>query len=437
MTEFSTDAARALAGPAWLVERRVSAAEAFAAAAAPDVADEEWRYSAIREFNLSDFAPSLNTCDSPTLDLEIDEIDAAAVVHTLNGRVVSVDVAGDLADADAFVGPLAAADAGSVLLGAVSADASDYFTVLNDAFAAEPLLIRVPSGVVVERPIVVTHHVTGERVAAFPRLVVEVGANAEAEVLDYHTSDSGPLLVCPVVELDVAAYGRLGYLNVQQLGSGTWQFSSQLSRTGRDASLTASTAAFGGGYARTRSDVRLVGRGANCDLLALYFGDGRQGLDFRTYQDHVAADTTSNLLYKGVVSDESRSIYTGLIRVRPDARGTNAFQTNRNLKLSDDAWVESVPNLEIENNDVRCSHASAVGPVDAEQQFYLESRGVPTGEAERLIVAGFLDEVLESLPVTAMRESLKSAVDAKLQRQAQQNRQAQLSHRAEAGGGSS
>ncbi|MDE0065373.1 MAG: Fe-S cluster assembly protein SufD [Acidimicrobiaceae bacterium] len=422
MTDFSTDAARSLAGPAWLVDRRVGAAETFAASAPPDVADEEWRYSAIREFDLSDFVLSSTTCDAPTLEFAID---SAAVVHTVNGRVASVEMADDLVDAGVYVGPLAGVDAGSALLGAVSVEASDYFTVLNDAFAAEPILIRVPSGVVVQRPIVVTHHVSGGRVAAFPRLVVDVGTNAQAEVLDYHTSDSGPLLVCPVTELDVAAAGRLGYLNVQQLGSGTWQFSSQLARAGRDATLTASTAAFGGGYARTRSDVRLAGRGANCDLSALYFGDGRQGLDFRTYQDHVAADTTSNLLYKGVVSDESRSIYTGLIRVRPDARGTNAFQTNRNLKLGENAWVESVPNLEIENNDVRCSHASAVGPVDAEQQFYLESRGVPTGEAERLIVAGFLDEVLESLPVTAMRQQLRSAVDAKLDRQAQLSHQTQ------------
>ena len=416
MTEFSTDAARALAGPAWLVDRRVCAAQAFASAVPPDVADEEWRYSAIREFDLADFVPSLETCDAPALEFEID---SAAVVRTVNGRVVAVDVADELVAAGVYVGPLAGVDKGSALLGAVSLEASDYFTVLNDAFAADPVLIRVPSGVVLKRPIVVTHHVAGERVAAFPRLVVDIGVNAQAEVLDHHTSDSGPLLVCPVTELDVSAAGRLGYLNVQQLGSGTWQFSSQLSRAGRDASLTASTAAFGGDYARTRSDVRLVGRGANCDLLALYFGDGRQGLDFRTYQDHVAADTTSNLLYKGVVSDESRSIYTGLIRVRPDARGTNAFQTNRNLKLGGNAWVESVPNLEIENNDVRCSHASAVGPVDAEQQFYLESRGVPTAEAERLIVAGFLDEVLESLPVTAMRKTLRSAIDAKLSLQVQ------------------
>src|SRR3954462_11282458 len=120
-------------------------------------------------------------------------------------------------------------------------------------------------------------------------------------------------------------------------------------------------------------------------------------LDFRTFQDHRAPDTTSNLLFKGAVGGHSRSVYTGLIRVRKSARGTNAFQTNRNLKLSDHAWAESVPNLEIENNDVRCSHASTVGPVDEDQRFYLESRGVPTAVAERLIVAGFFDEVLERL----------------------------------------
>ncbi|NDH96314.1 MAG: SufD family Fe-S cluster assembly protein [Actinobacteria bacterium] len=224
-------------------------------------------------------------------------------------------------------------------------------------------------------------------------------------------------LVCPVVELDVEAAGRLGYLKVQEQGAKTWQFGSVLARAERDATISAATAAFGGAYARTRADTRLVGRGAHGDLAAVYFGESEQTLDFRTYQDHVAPDTTSNLLYKGVVAGKSRSVYTGLIRVRPDARGTNAFQTNRNLKLSDDAWAESVPNLEIENNDVKCSHASTVSPVDEDQRFYLESRGVPTAEAERLIVAGFLGEVLAGVPVQAAVPALKSAIAEKLARQ--------------------
>jgi len=129
--------------------------------------------------------------------------------------------------------------------------------------------------------------------------------------------------------------------------------------------------ALGGDYSRARTEVALIGRGGSADQVAVYFGEGRQMHDVRTIQDHVAPRTTSNLLFKGAVEGHATSVYTGLIRVRKEARGTNAFQTNRNLKLSEGAWAESVPNLEIETNDVRCSHASAVGPIDEEQRFYL------------------------------------------------------------------
>ena len=197
---------------------------------------------------------------------------------------------------------------------------------------------------------------------------------------------------------------------------GTWQLASQLSRVERDATLVAAQAALGGDYARTRADCRLVGRGATGNLLAIYFGEGDQTLDFRTFQDHAAPDTSSNLLFKGAVGGHSRSVYTGLIRVRPEGRGTNAFQTNRTIKLSEHAWAESVPNLEIENNDVHCSHASAVGPIDEEQRFYLESRGVPPEVAERLIVAGFFDEVLDQLPVPEVVAPLRARIAERLER---------------------
>ena len=309
----------------------------------------------------------------PRLDVE-----PAALIRCVNGRVMFVEVDEGLVDQGVHIGPLAEDENGEARLGSVADDASDYFTLLNDAFMDRPLLIDIPRGVVVDRPIVVTHHAAGAGGAAFPRLVVRVAENAQADVMDLHTSEADDdILVCPVVELDVEAAGRLGYLKVQEQGAKTWQFGSVLARAERDATISAATAAFGGAYARTRADTRLVGRGAHGDLAAVYFGESEQTLDFRTYQDHVAPDTTSNLLYKGVVAGESRSVYTGLIRVRPDARGTNAFQTNRNLKLSDDAWAESVPNLEIENNDVKCSHASTVSPVDEDQRFYLESRSVP------------------------------------------------------------
>ena len=177
--------------------------------------------------------------------------------------------------------------------------------------------------------------------------------------------------------------------------------------------------ALGGDYARLRSDSRLVGKGASSELLAVYFAEGDQMHDFRTLQDHAAPNTTSELLFKGAVEDRARGVYSGLIRVEKEAQKTNAFQTNRNLVLSEGAHADSVPNLEIEANDVRCSHASAVGPVDEDQRYYLESRGVPPDAAERLIVLGFFDDVLERVPLPALHATLQRAVTAKLDRRAE------------------
>jgi Fe-S cluster assembly protein SufD len=293
----------------------------------------------------------------------------------------------------------------------------DVFAVMNEAFASAPIHVRIARGAVVRDPIVVAHWSDETGLATFPRLVVEAGEDSQASVVDYHASaDDAQLLSVPIVELSVARAARLGYVGPQNLGLRTWQIASQLSDVDADATLTSAAAGFGGDYARVRTDCRLSGRGATGNLLAVYFGERDQTLDFRTFQDHSAPDTTSNLLFKGAVGGRSRSVYTGLIRVRKNARGTNAFQTNRNIKLSDDAWAESVPNLEIENNDVKCSHASAVGPVDEDQRFYLESRGVPTAVAERLVVTGFFDEVLAQLPVPAAAVALRALVGGKLDR---------------------
>jgi Fe-S cluster assembly protein SufD len=276
--------------------------------------------------------------------------------------------------------------------------------------------VRVPAGVAVDAPVVVAHVTEGEGLATFPRLVVDAGDDSEVSVLEIQVSGPDPSLVVPVTEIAVGRAARVGHLTVQQLGLASWQLGLQVASVDADASLRSTTVGFGGDYARLRTDCRMVGRGATGELDAVYFGEGDQTLDFRTFQDHVAPDCTSNLLFKGAVGGRSRSVYTGMIRVGKEARGTNAFQTNRNVKLSDGAWAESVPNLVIENNDVRCSHASAVGPIDEEQRFYLESRGVPTDEAERLIVSGFFDEVLGRAPVASVVPLLRSTVAAKFER---------------------
>ena len=180
--------------------------------------------------------------------------------------------------------------------------------------------------------------------------------------------------------------------------------------------LRSSAVALGGDYARLRSEALLQGENAESNQLAVYFGDGTQMLDFRTLQDHDAPRTRSDLLFKGAVEDDARSVYSGLVRLRPAAQKANAFQTNRNLVLTEGAGAESIPNLEIEANDVRCSHASTVGPIDDDQRYYLESRGVRPEEAERLIVLGFFDDVFTRLPVGALTRSLRRSVVDKLER---------------------
>jgi Fe-S cluster assembly protein SufD len=413
-TAYTADAARALDGPDWLRARRVAAAERVAAQGMPSTDEEVWRYSRIDELDLDMFppapVPSAGHGETTAVATAIfDAVGSLSRAVTLDGYAANgFDVASSGA---AFLG---AADEAS--LGLVAGEGPDAFAMLNDAFAPSPLLIRVPPHTVVDAPIIIVHEASADGSASFPRLVVDAAEDAEVTVVEIFISGDGPGLVVPVTEISVGRAARVTYVGLQELGLATWQVGSLLARVDADATFRSVAAGFGGDYARLRTDCRLEGRGAHGDLDAVYFGEGRQMLDFRTFQDHIAPDTTSNLLFKGAVGGSSRSVYTGLIRVGKDARGTNAFQTNRNIKLSEHAWAESVPNLMIENNDVRCSHASTVGPVAEEEQFYLESRGVPSDVAERLIVTGFFDEVLLHVPVEALLPRLRATIAAKFER---------------------
>jgi Fe-S cluster assembly protein SufD len=422
LSTFSADPDQlaTLPGPAWLSARRAAAADAVGDPELPSTDEEVWRYSRVDELDLDDFAPVLAAPDpglpaAVTAVLEsLGERSGTAVIR--NGHLVHAELAEDLAAKGVRLGAAGDHPDGATLLGALTAGSTDVFIALNDVFAPQPVALDVPAGVVVPHPVIVIDWVDAEGGAAFSRLVVRLGADAEARVIDWHGSDDVVALVVPVVELDVSPAARLHYVNVQDRGPRVWQIAAQLSRGEAASTVTAAQVGLGGDYARTRAECALVGRGATGRLRAVYFGEGTQMLDFRTFQDHVAPDCTSDLLFKGAVGDTSRSVYTGLIRVRKTARGTNAFQTNRNIKLSDGAWAESVPNLEIENNDVRCSHASTVGPVDEDQRFYLESRGVPTEVAERLIVSGFFDEVLDQLRLPELIAVVQQRIDERLDR---------------------
>ncbi len=335
----------------------------------------------------------------------------AALLVARNGTIASAELSPGLAGSGVAIGGVA--EGGDDPVGSV-AQAGDALVDLGTAFSKEPAVIEIPARAEVDEPLVVLNWVDAEGGAVFPRTVVRVGEGGRASVVEVVASTDAASLVVPVLELDVADNAALSYLALQEQGPRTWSIAYQASKVGCDAELQSLTVALGGDYARVRTDSRLAGRGGSTSLLAAYFGTGQQMHDFRTLQDHDAPKTTSDLLFKGAVKDVARSVYSGLIRVRKGAVGSDAFQTNRNLVLSEGAHADSVPNLDIEENDVRCSHASAVGPIDEDQRYYLETRGVPAEAAERLVVLGFFDELLDRASFPGLSRHVRAEIATRL-----------------------
>ncbi len=348
----------------------------LAAIELPTADEEIWRYSRIGELDLAAYRP-------------------VAVTPDMTGPLEFVEVGGDPVDLFPDHVP-------------------DVFAALN-LRVADQVRIVVPAGRVVEGSIVITHTIPADGSLVSPRLVVEAGENSEVTIVERFVSAAdGAALVLPVLQMAVGQAARVNYLAVNELSEQAWSLANQQAVGQRDSQTLLATVALGGDYARVHTDARCSGRGASTRQVALYFAGGNQMHDFRTTQDHDAPNTNSDLLFKGAVQDHAASVYTGLIKIREHANGTAAFQTNRNLTLSDGAWAESVPNLDIRTNDVKCSHASTVGPIDEDQRFYLESRGVQPEIAERLVVLGFFDEVLSQLPAHDLAAELRARVAAKL-----------------------
>ncbi|HEX3541400.1 MAG TPA: Fe-S cluster assembly protein SufD [Acidimicrobiales bacterium] len=373
--------------------------ERFGASSLPTEAEEIWRYSRISQLDLDAFVPNTPGRDVPASAQPVLDAIGARSALLVGGHPV-----GPVADGLVLGAPR---DVGAV------AGEPDALVTLNAA-RADVLKMTVGKGRVLADPIVLITPVDGDGASFFPRTIINVEPGGDATIVEVLASPDVAALVIPVTEIDIADGGRLKYVTVQVLGPRVWQVATQASRLGRDADFTSYNVALGGEYARVRSESRLAGAGGTSRLLALYFGDGRQMHDFATVQFHEGKHTTSDLLFKGAVANQAHSVYRGVIRVEKGAMGTNAFQTNRNLVLDEGAHADSVPTLEIEENDVRCSHASAVGPIDEEQRFYLESRGVPPEVADRLIVSGFLDDVLERIPTPSLIPWLRSVLGQRL-----------------------
>jgi Fe-S cluster assembly protein SufD len=290
------------------------------------------------------------------------------------------------------------------------------FTAHNAAMWTHGLLVHVPKGVTLEKPLYVRIANSIEGGSLFWRLLVVAEAGSRFSLVEEYTSTSPQLsgYSNAAVELFVEQEAKLEYVSVQNYSQETWHFATHHATVARDAELDWVAGGFGSKKGKIRIQNDLNGPGATSRVTGAYFADGDQHLDYDTFQEHAAPNTESDFAFKGALRDTASAVWRGMIRVEPDAQKTNAYQENRNLLLSPTAHADSIPGLEIMANDVRCTHGATLGRVDRDMLFYLMARGLSRAEAERLIVRGFFQDVLDRVEIEPVREALGAALEARI-----------------------
>jgi len=404
-----------------LVARRERGATLSGELSLPDARTEGWQFTDIRSLDLDDYSV-------PEAGDESAAERAPAVFEGLESSVRLTQVDGVRVESDAavalpdgvIVAPLAVAarehpELVERHLGAVVAG-EDPFVARNDAAWTGGALVYVPRNVAVDQPIAVTVVQDADRSALHWRTLVVLEEGARAEVWEQYLSSGEEVegLFNTVVELSVGQNAHLRYVCGQGLSERSWIFGSQRAEVQRDAELDWVALGFGSARGKVRMETKLAGSGARGKVTGAYAGHGRQHLDFDTTQEHAAPSTFSDLAFRGVLQDRANAVWRGMIRVDPGAQQTDAFQESRNLLLSRRAHADAIPGLEILANDVRCTHAAAIAQVDAEQMFYLQSRGLSRDAAHRLIVDGFLQALVERFEEGPVREVLGNALERRL-----------------------
>ncbi|HSI79052.1 MAG TPA: Fe-S cluster assembly protein SufD [Solirubrobacterales bacterium] len=383
-------AAPAATEPDWLSSRRERAAALAGELALPTQKDKGWEFTDLAELDLDGFAPA----DASVSGLE-------ATNGAAGGAVVL-----PLADAAAKLPDLVRDRLGSIV------PTADPFAARNEARWRDGVLVYVPSGVRLEQPVQL--RIAGPDGAEIAwRTLIVLGEGAEAEVWERYSSE-GEGLFNGVVEIAVGQAATLRYVCQQELSDRSWVFATQRAEVERDASLEWVSLGFGSGRGKVRMETKLAGRGSSAKVTGAYAGDGTQHLDYDTTQEHAGEDTVSDLAFRGVLAGQATAVWRGMIRVDPGAQRTDAFQENRNLLLSERAHADAIPGLEIEADDVRCTHAAAVAQVDPEQLYYLRAHGVDEAEGKRLVVEGFLGELVERAGEGPIRDALASELERRL-----------------------
>ncbi len=299
----------------------------------------------------------------------------------------------------------------------VPLDGGDVFVAANDTDWTGGAFVYVPAGIKVEAPILLTAITAAASTALNRRVLIVLGEGAEAEVWEQYLSadPEAQSLLNTVVELRVGPNAKLRYVCGQDLNEKSWIFGAQRAEVDRDGSLDWVALGFGGANGRVAMNTVLTGPGAHAKVTGAYAPHGRQHVDFDTTQEHAAPNCTSDLAFRGILAERGSSVWRGMIKVDRDAQQTDGFQECRNLLLSKRAHADAIPGLEILANDVRCTHAAAVAQIDQEQLFYLRSRGLRDGPARRLVIEGFLAELVERFEEGPFREAMGATIERRLE----------------------
>jgi Fe-S cluster assembly protein SufD len=384
---------------------RAELLERYRALPLPTTKDEHWRFT-----DLSGFDPDAWTANGAT------EIAAPATMLELEAAGVAyVGEAGiEIASAPAGIRFEPLPEAHEFLYSLVGHD--EKFAAHNAAMWTNGLLVHVPRGVVLEKPLYVRIANAVDGGSLFWRLLVIAEPESRFTLIEEYVSASPGLgaYTNAAVEIVVQQAAKVEYVSVQNLSRATWHFGSHHARVERDAELDWVAGGFGSAKGKVWIRNDLAGQGATSRVTGAYFADGSQHLDYDTFQEHIAPSTTSDFAFKGALRDTARAVWRGMIRVEEGAQKTNAYQENRNLLLSKSAHADSIPGLEIMANDVRCTHGATLGQVDRDQLFDLMTRGLTRAEAERLIVRGFFQDVLDRVELEPVRDALADALEARI-----------------------
>jgi Fe-S cluster assembly protein SufD len=374
--------------PDWLRASRDEAKQASSELELPDQKAKGWEFTDLSGLDLDSFTDGLASVEG----LARAEGDGPVVMPLAEAAAAHPDLVRE------HLGSLVPRD--------------DIFVTRNASRWRDGLFVYVPRNARLEQPLRLEITGAAGEETTWRSLIV-LGEGAEAEVWERYGSQ-GDGMFNGVVELVVGDAATLRYVCEQELSDQSWVFATQRAEIGRDANLEWTALGFGSARGKVRMETKLAGRGSSAKVTGAYAGAGTQHLDYDTTQEHAGDHTTSDLAFRGVLTGQSTAVWRGMIRVDPGAQQTDAFQESRNLLLSKDAHADAIPGLEIEADDVRCTHAAAVAQVDPEQLYYLKARGLSDAGAKRLIVEGFVGELVQRAPEGPAREELAERLENRL-----------------------